>query len=240
MADKVAVSKLLLVGMIAGIFLLVLAIGFFIGRESVRRDKNPGASPAETVIAPRSAPSETVRLPARPLPESSVVESPVRESPPAVVDSTQPPPPPLKREGPLSVMQTPDETVRAAVVAYLTAIDQIQPGQMGGDALEIANKILEGLANADTSGLDELIRRAESSRNRLAALSPPQPCTTHYQESMACMDAGLQILDSIKQAVASSDTDRLFSLSAQANAMHSCSDRLTKEDKAIRQRFLGD
>ena len=58
--------------------------------------------------------------------------------------------------------------------------------------------------------------------------------------SIACVDAGLQMLDSIKQAVASSDTDRLFSLPAQANAMLSCSDLLTKEDKAIRQRFLGD
>jgi hypothetical protein len=45
------------------------------------------------------------------------------------------------------------------------------------------------------------------------------------------------MLHSMKQAVASSDADGLFSLTAQANAMFSCSDILTKEDKAIRQRF---
>jgi hypothetical protein len=41
----------------------------------------------------------------------------------------------------------------------------------------------------------------------------------------------------MKQAVASSDADGLFSLTAEANAILSCTDILTKEDKAIRQRF---
>jgi hypothetical protein len=240
MAEKVAVSKLLLAGMTAGLFLLVLAIGFFIGRESVRRDRNPGPGSAETAVAPRPAPSEAAQLPATPSPESSVLEPPVRAIPAAGVDSAQPPPFPIKPGGSPSAVRPTDEPVRAAVAAYLAAIDQIQPGQMGGDASDVANKIVESLSSADTSGLDELIQRAESSRDRLSALSPPQPCTTHYQVSMACMDAGLQMLDSIKQAVAASDAEMLFSLPAQANAMLSCSDRLTQEDKTIRQRFLGD
>lgn len=238
MAEKVAVSKLLLVGMAASLLLLVLATGFFIGRESIRRDKNPGPSPAETAVAPRPAPSEIAQLPARQSPDSSVMEPPVGAIPPAVVDSAEPPPPQLKPGGSPGVMPTSDEPLRAAVVAYLAAIDQIQPGPMGGDASEVANKIVESLSGADTSGLDELIRRAESSRDRLAALSPPKPCATHYQVSMDCMDAGLRMLDSIKQAAASSDTERLVSLPAQANAILSCSERLTQEDKAIRQRFL--
>ena len=108
---------------------------------------------------------------------------------------------------------------------------------MGGDASEVANKIVESLASADTSGLDGIIQRAESSRNRLATLLPPPLCTTHYRVSLACLDAGLKMLRSMRQAVASSDADGLFSLTAQANAMLSCSDILTKEDKAIRQRF---
>jgi hypothetical protein len=240
MAEKVAVSKIILVGMAAALFLSVLATGFFIGRESVRKDANPGPSQAQTAVAPRSAPSEIAQLPTTQLPGASVLEPPVGSSRPAIVDTAQPPPFPLKPGGSPVVVHTSDEPLRAAVVAYLAAIDQIQPGQMGGDASEVANKIVESLSRADTSGLDELIQRAESSRNRLAALSPPQPCTTHYQVSIACVDAGLQMLDSIKQAAGSSEADKLFSLPAQANAMLSCSDRLTKEDKAIRQRFLGD
>jgi hypothetical protein len=134
-------------------------------------------------------------------------------------------------------VEVPAESVRAAVADYFVTIDQIQPGQMGGDAYDMANKIVEALARADTSGLDGLIQQAEFARKRLAALTPPQPCTTHHRESLACLDEGLKMLRSVKQGVASSDTDGLSSLTTQANAMLSCSDILAQEEKAVRQRF---
>jgi len=43
-------------------------------------------------------------------------------------------------------VETPVEPVRAAVGAYFATIDQIQPGQMGGDAYDMTNKISEALA----------------------------------------------------------------------------------------------
>ena len=235
--EKVAVSKGILLGLVAGLFLSVLAIGFFIGRETAFKAADSIPISVGRVVAP--PPAKPVIVQPSPLQpsESSVVGPPEEFSPSAMVESAEPPPSQLKPGGSPSSEDTPTEPVRTAVAAYLATIDQIQPGRMGGDASEVANKIVESLASADTSGLDGLIQRTESSRNSLAILSPPPPCTTHYQVSLACLDAGLKMLHSIKQAVASSDADGLFSLTAQANAMLSCSDILTKEDKAIRQRF---
>ena len=235
--EKVAGSKGILVGLAAGLFLSVLAIGFFIGRETERKATNYGPISVGTVFAPPPAQPESVQHPPVQSSESSVVDAPKNFSPSAMVESSEPPPSPLKPGGSPNEVDILAEPVRISVVTYFSAIDQIQPGQMGEDASEVANKIVESLASAETSGLDGLIQRAESSRNRLATLSPPPPCTTHYQVSLSCLDAGLKMLHSMKQAVASSDADRLFSLTPQANAILSCSDILTKEDKAIRQRF---
>lgn len=235
--EKVSINKGILVGLAAGLFLSVLAIGFFIGRESARKATNSGTISAGTVVVPPPAQPEIVQPPPVQSSEPSVVGSNENFSPSAMAESAEPPPSPRKPGGSPSEVNTPAEPVRTAVVAYFATIDQIQPGQMGGDASEVANKIVESLASSDTSGLDGLIQRTESSRNRLATLLPPPPCATHYQVSLACLDAGLKMLHSMKQAVVSSDADGLFSLTAQANAMLSCSDNLTKEDKAIRQRF---
>jgi len=235
--EKVVVSKGILVGLGAGFFLSLLVLGFFIGRESARKDTNPGPSSEGTVVASPSAQPEIVQLPIAQSPKSSIFEPPDSFRPQAMVDSAQPPSSPPKTGSSPSPVETPVEPVREAVVAYFATVDQIQLGQMGGDAYDVANKIIEALARSDTSGLDGLIQQAESARKRLAALTPPQPCTTHHRESLACLDEGLKMLRFVKQAVASSDTDGLSSLTTQANAMQSCSDILAQEEKAIRQRF---
>jgi len=50
--EKVVVSKGILVGLGAGFFLSLLALGFFIGRESARKDTNPGPSSEERLSPP--------------------------------------------------------------------------------------------------------------------------------------------------------------------------------------------
>jgi hypothetical protein len=235
--EKFAVSNGILVGLAAGLFLSVLAIGFFIGRETARKATNFGSISVGTVGAPPPAQPEIVQHPPVQSSESSVVGPPENFSPSAMVESVEPPPSPANPGGSPNEMDIPAEPVRTAVVAYFSSVDQIQLGQMRGDASEVAHKIVESLASADTSGLDGLIQRTESSRNRIATLSPPPPCTAHYQVSLVCLGAGLKMLHSMKQAVAFSDADGLFSLTAEANAILSCSDILIKEDKAIRQRF---
>jgi hypothetical protein len=235
--EKVAVSKGILVGLGAGFFLSLLALGFFIGRESARKDTNPGPSSVGTVVAPSSAQSDIVQLPIAQSPESSIVKPSDSFSPQAMADSAQPPPSPPELGSSPSPVETPVEPLRAAVEAYFATIDQIQPGQMGSDAYDMANKIVAALARSDTSGLDGLIQQAESARKRLAALTPPPPCAAHHRESLACLDEGLKMLRSVKQGVTFSDTDGLSSLTTHANALLSCSDVLTREEKAIRQRF---
>ena len=134
--EKVAVSKGILVGLAAGLFLSVLAIGFFIGRETARKATNFGSISVGTVGAPPPAQPEIVQHPPVQSSESSVVGPPENFSPSAMVESVEPPPSPANPGGSPNEMDIPAEPVRTAVVAYFSSVDQIQLGQMRGGASE--------------------------------------------------------------------------------------------------------
>lgn len=226
--EKVAVSKGVLIGFGTVFAAPLLALVFFIGRESARKDVSPLSSSGETSVVP--APPSSVQLP-----EASVPEAP--PSPTSPVPVTPPSPGPVMPAHGVSPAVAPADPTRAAVVAYFQAVDQIQPGQMSGDASDMANKILEPLAKGDTSGLDGMIQQAESTRKRLESLTPPQPCATFHRESLASLDDGLGMMRAVKKAMESSDVSGLSSLTDQGNAMRTRSEALVREEKAIRQRY---
>jgi len=226
--EKVAVSKGVLIGFGTVFAAALLALVFFIGRESARKVANP--SPGGVVAAPSSVqPAETQPL-----------DAPVSETPLASYSpnpATPPIPGPVTPKQGASLAVAPADPMRAAVAAYFQAIDQIQPGQMSGDASDMANKILEPLAKGDTSGLDAMIHQAESARKRLGSLAPPQPCATYHHECLASLEDGLGMMRAVKKAIESSDVSGLSSLTDQGNAMRSRSEALAREEKAIRQRY---
>ena len=116
--EKVAVSKGILLGLVAGLFLSVLTIGFFIGRETAHKATNSIPISVGTVVAPPPAQPETVQpSPVQPS-GSSVVGPPENFSPSAMVESAEPPPSPLKAGGSSSEVDITAEPVRTAVVAY--------------------------------------------------------------------------------------------------------------------------
>ena len=237
MATKFTLPKCILAVMAVGILLSMLVIGFFIGRLSTHKDRNQETSLVEAVVSPPYSEPEIAQLPSRE-PEQLSVEAPGSATEPAIVASAKSSSD-FKGTSELSLKpaEPPSEAIESAVAAYFSDIDQIQPGQMGADASEVANKIIVGLSGGDASALNSMIDRGESARNRLEAITPPPPCATHYQLSLACLDSGLKMLHAIKQAVASIDADGLFTLATQANAMLSCSEVLKNEDKAIRERY---
>jgi hypothetical protein len=218
--EKIAVSKNILIGLGAGFVLALLALAFYIGRESTRRDANPASVQEGAAATPSAARSGTA---------SGMIE-------PSNAQVTLHPPP-VPSTGVSQNPAAPGDPIRAAVVAYFRTIDQIQPGQMSGDASSMANQIVGSLSKGDTSGLDGMIQQTESARRQLFSLAPPEPCAHYHRESLASLDDGLEILHSMKKAVESSDANALSSLTDKGNAMRSRSEALASEEKAIRQRY---
>ena len=232
----VTLRRGILAGMAVGLLLSMLVIGIFIGRLSTHKDKNQGSNLQESAVITPSSETEIAQIPS-PEPEHLSAEASVSGGQPGRVASAKPSDSPNISELSAKAVEPPSEPAESAVAAYFSDIDQIQPGQMGADSSEVANKILVGLTAGDASALNSMIERGESARNRLEAIVPPPPCVTHYQMSLSCLDSGLKMLHAIKQTVASIDADGLFALASQANAMLSCSEALKNEDKVIRERY---
>ena len=127
---------------------------------------------------------------------------------------------------------------RAAVAAYFDAIDHIQPGTMSGGGESVAQEMAAALAGGDTSSLDKMIRETEAAKARLAAITPPAPCATHYRESLGSLDDALEVLRSLKAAMQSSEpVAQLTSVASRAAALQSRASVLQKEEAALRERY---
>ncbi len=219
--EKVVVSKGLLIGLavtcLSALFALVFFVGLEFGRKGLSLSQN-GAS-----ASPRTAAT------AEPSPIS------IADSIPRTRQGLPSPPNPAAIPSNPGMLAA--DPLRASVVAYFEAVDHIQPGKLEGDAQGMANEMAAALTKGDTSGLDGLIQQSESSRKRLAALSPPQPCASYHRESLASLDEGIEMMRSIKKAMDTSDANALSALTSRGNALRSHSEALEREEKAIRQHY---
>jgi len=126
---------------------------------------------------------------------------------------------------------------RQAVLAYFRALDALQP-EGKGDPEQKAQEVVAGFAKGDTSSFDGMDRQAQTARNRLAALTPPAPCTTFHQDSLALMDAGLDLMRGIRKAMASPEAaSGLGDLTERANALKARTDTLKAQENALRSRY---
>ena len=234
--EKVSVSKGLLVGVVAVAAMSLLALAFVLGRVS--GSGTPSGQPSGHELPAAVVPSPVTEPPApgqraEPLPPTS----------PAAVSVTEPvetPPAPALPRAPDAgePNSAGPDSARAAVAAYLDAVDQIQPGKMSGDAEGAANEMAAALAKGDTSDLDRMIRETEAAKESLTALTPPAPCAAHYRESLGSLDDALAMLRSLKTAMESPDpASQLSSVVTRATALRSRSEALQKEEPALRQRY---
>jgi hypothetical protein len=123
------------------------------------------------------------------------------------------------------------------VAAYFRAVEQIQPQQSGSpDA--VAQQLVAGFAKGDTAGFDDLLRQAQATRDRMAALTPPSPCADYHRESLATLDGGLELMRGIRQAVSGAAGTQTLDLAAAANALKARSEALQEQEKALKQRYL--
>lgn len=221
---KVEVSGGLLIGLICALGAALLGLVFLLGRESAR--PAPAAPPQPAAQAPPPTQS-TQPAPEAPAPTFAV------QPPPAPM----PGPAPAPATPPMDPAHRPPDTERAAVAAYFQAVDHIQPGELDGDPQSVAQGMVEELGKGDSSGLDGMVRQAESARSRLAALAPPPACAAYHRESLADLDASLELLRGMKQALSASDADALSSLNSKATALRARSEALQREEQQLRQRY---
>ncbi len=229
--EKVSVSKGLLIGVVAVAALSLLALAFLLGRTS--RSGSPSGQPSGRELPGGAQP---VSLPA---PAAASITDPADTRPGPGLAPSSPDhraalqaPPGSERGGAGS------GSARAAVATYLDAVDHIQPGKMSGDPEGVAGEMAAALAKGDTSGLDRMIRETEAAKERLAALTPPASCAAHYRESVRSLDDALEMLRSLKTAMASPDPSaQLTAVTNRATAVRSRSEALQKEELALRQRY---
>lgn len=215
--EKVGVNKGLLIGVLAVAAMSLLALAFLLGRAS-------GSGSLSGQLSGRER-------------AGGVVASPV-SGPQALAQQAQPLPLPTPAQTAGERGSAGSDSERAAVAAYLDAVDHIQPGKMSGDAESVAGEMAGALAKGDTSGLDRMIRETEAARVSLAALTPPASCAAHHRESIGSLDDALEMLRSLKTAMESSEpAAQLTGVTTRAAALRSRSEALQKEELALRQRY---
>lgn len=242
--ERVSVNRSLLIGVVVVAVVSLLALAFLLGRASefgspsgpLKGREYPGASVASPIAGPR-APDQPSSLPSMtghaatgpaPGPEAS---APEHRSAPQAASLDAPAAAAGERESQGS------DSARAAVAAYLDAVEQIQAGKLG-EAEGVANEMAAALAKGDTSGLDGMIREAEAARGSLGALAPPASCAAHYRESLGSLDDALEILRSLKTAMESPEpAAQLPGIATRAAALRSRAEALQKVEVALRQRY---
>lgn len=235
----VSIDRRLLYALASVAGLSLLAVAFLLGRAN-----GAGAPPAPSVsgAAPVEAGGAGSSAPVPPQGggDSAFAEPPSPSAGQPVPDSGPEPPVPILAT-PLHApeLAPPDDPERAAVAAYLDAVDAIQASGPAGSPESTANEMAVALARGDASGLDGLVRDAEEARRRLLGISPPTACAAHHRETLGSFDDALAMLRALKAATGSTDpATALADVAARATALKARAESLKVEDEALRRRGL--
>lgn len=241
----VSVDKRIFVGLAAVAGVALLAVAFLLGRAS--SGTLPDGPPADPVSERGAITSRAPGDPAPLLPAPSTPGEilPAADAPAASAPYPATPPPPVPEAPlarPLPTAATPPGTApdpeRAAVAAYLEALDGSRPAALEGDAESVANGMAVALANGDSSGLEKLERETEDARRRLASVVPPPACAAHHRETLGSLDDALGMLRSVKEAMASPEpATALLAVASKATALRTRAESLEREDRALRERY---
>jgi len=222
---KVEISQGLLAGLVAVAVAASLVLAFLLGR---------GSAPGPPREAPRAADGPSIPAVPHADPAPAVPAAPISPAGPSSQPAA-PGPAVSPTAGPVPG----NSSVRTAVAAYFQAIEAIQP-EASGNPEALALQATVGLGHGDTSGIDDLIRQTQTARNRLAALTPPQPCAAYHRELLGSLDDGLGLMQSIKQLISSANPSaQAAELMDRANAMKARSETLKRMEKDLKQHYGG-
>ena len=212
MSDSVQVPKRALGALVGGLVLSLMGTCFLLGRVTA-----PVVATSVTPEAVPVAPPPAVAAP-------STQE--LRVSNPAAPVVPKAPHFPSKEA--------------AAVRAYLAAVDQVAAGtQELGDPSDFANDLLNQAIMGDTSGVDSLLSQARASQGALARIKPPESCKAHFRLMLAEMKTSVQILQSLKSALETSDSMALAGMAGKGAAAQRQARELQKLTAELRERSQG-
>ena len=241
--ERVSVNRSVLAGLVAVAALSLLAVAFLLGRASGSSNAPAppaGGAPSSNVV---TRPAEPPTLPApalatAALPNGEPASPPAAPLPAPTLPTSDVSPRVPTAPVPAAAARAAADPERAAVAAYLDAVDRIQPAAIGGSAESAANELATALAKGDTSGLDAMIRDSEAAKGRLAAIVPPASCAAHYRESAGSLDDGLEMLRALKAAVESAEPAGAHAaVGGRATELRARAEALQREDAALRQRY---
>lgn len=220
--NRTQIPKGLLIGLAGIAAASVIGVAFLLGREAGRRtpaEFRHGSNGAEVSAASANTPSKP-----------GEATAPVLQLAPTGTSATS-------AGGLPGSVVSPVDSTSASVAAYFQAAENSQPSS-NGDPESIARQVLAGLSKGDMSGFDGMIQQTHESRSRLSMLVPPQPCAAYHRESLASLDAGLDMMRAMKKALSSPGQDaQLMDLAGQANALKARADALQLQEKALKQRY---
>ncbi len=211
MADSVQVPKRALGALVGGLVLSLMGTCFLLGR----------ASAPVTPVAPPPPP-----LP--PAPPAVMAAPPSQELAVSTPAPHRPPPPVVPPFAP---------KVADEVRAYLAAVEDIGAGTQDlGDPSNFANDLLNQAIMGDTSGVDSLLAQTRASQAALAKVKPPESCKAHYRLMLAEMKTSVQILQSLKSALETSDSMALAGMAGKGAAAQRQARQLEKLTTELRER----
>ncbi|MBX3171600.1 MAG: hypothetical protein KF760_29595 [Candidatus Eremiobacteraeota bacterium] len=121
--------------------------------------------------------------------------------------------------------------------AYLAAVDEIGAGTQDlGNPSDFANDLLNQAVMGDTSGVDSLLGQARASQAALARVKPPESCKPHYRLMLAEMKMSVEILQTLKSALETSDSLALAGMAGKGAAAQRQARELEKLTSELRER----
>lgn len=207
MSDSVQVPKRALGALVGGLVLSLMGTCFLLGRASV-----PVATVTPLVPPPMPVP---------------VAPTSTQE----LAVSTPSPTPKVRKLPPFPSKEA--DQVRA----YLAAVDEIGAGTQDlGNPSDFANDLLNQAVMGDTSGVDSLLAQARASQAALGKVRPPESCKAHYRLMSAELKLSLEILQTLKSALETSDSMALAGMATKGSAAQRQARQLEELTAELRER----
>jgi len=228
----VELPRALVLGLGAGLLLALLAVAFLLGRLTARPAAT-GTTVGPVAGAPAAeAPPGTPALPPAVLPTTPPGAS-AEGTPAAIPEEWR-----ALETAPGTGAAAPAAGEREAVAAYFGQVERLEGSfRSWSDPQSLAMQLVQQGAQGDRRGLDELLATARQARQALGEVAVPPPCREHHAESLALMDAAVDLLGRLGPALAGQDFGALQSLASTAQDLESRTKRLQALDADLRQRY---
>ncbi len=139
-----------------------------------------------------------------------------------------------------AVKPDPNADLGEKIKDYFFAMDNLQAGPVGVKPRKFAEKLLGNMARNNNEDLEKLKSGMDDIKSKMLKMDPPEPCKDYHSLSIELLEGSMEMLDTLKEAVKSSDKDQLNGLVSKAGILKSKTKKLEKLRKAIENKYLNN